>query len=377
MPLSLSKQLIECPSITPDDAGCQKLIAEHLSALGFTIEPMKAGDVDNLWATIGSGEKTFCFAGHTDVVPPGPLELWPYPPFSPTIENNYLYGRGAADMKTAIAAMIVAVNRFLKNTSLNFRLAFLITSDEEGPAINGTKAILEKLNKRSEIIDYCLVGEPSSDKHAGDTIKPGRRGSLHATVMLKGKQGHVAYPEQCQNPIHAAGDIINELHKTQWDSGNAFFLPTSFQVTKIESDSGAENVVPEQCLLRMNWRFSPESTPKKLLAELERILVSSGINDYHIEHRCSAEPFYTPKDSPFLSACITAIKNCTGQEPAISTAGGTSDGRFFAPMGTHVVECGVPNATIHQIGENVAVDDITLLSNIYEAILRELNEVNA
>lgn len=372
MPVQLSKQLIACASVTPEDAGCQEILAARLTKIGFAIEHLDSCGVRNLWATYGSGPFTLCFAGHTDVVPPGPIDQWPCPPFVPTVKDNCLYGRGASDMKTALAAMTVALERFLSRHTPTFRIALLITSDEEGPAEHGTKAALKQLTDRKERIEYCLVGEPSSSKKAGDTLKPGRRGSLHANVTFSGKQGHVAYPEQCINPIHALGDVISTLASTQWDKGDAFFLPTSFQLTQISSDSGAENVVPGDTTMRMNWRFSPQSTPEGILEQAERIFERCGL-PYKMKHHCSARPFYTPSDSPFLKACQKAIQSVQGFEPQISTAGGTSDGRFFAPNGTHVVECGVVNATIHQVGEHIRIEQIEELTAIYEGILLEMN----
>ena len=369
MPIKLSQALIKRPSITPDDAGCQELIAKRLETLGFATRTMHFGAVRNLWATLGEGPVTICFAGHTDVVPTGPEARWPFPPFSAQIVDGKLHGRGSCDMKTALAAMVVATERFIASDErLPFRLAFLLTSDEEGPAIDGTCRALEQLHLDKEEITYCVVGEPSSEHTAVDTLKVGRRGSLHAHLTVHGVGGHVAYPDAVQNPLHALGPLVTDLIDTQWDRGTEQFLPTSFQIYKCMSDGGAENMVPSEAQLSMNWRFNPLSEPEALLARLETLLKKHALK-YTLTHRISARPFFTPNDSPLITAMVKAVENICKQSPKLSTGGGTSDGRFFAPYGTHVIECGVDNSTIHKIGESIEICQIETLTEIYTEFL--------
>lgn len=369
--LALTKQLIACRSVTPDDAGCQTLIAERLAKLGFAIEKLSYGSVTNLWARLGNGGPVLAFAGHTDVVPSGPLEHWQSDPFSPEERNGKLYGRGAADMKGSLAAMVIAVEAFLnQHPDPNGSIAFLITSDEEGPAINGTVKVLEHLKSRGEIIDWCIVGEPSSSQRVGDVIKNGRRGSLSGTLTVHGRQGHVAYPQLADNPIHRVSAAVSELCATTWDEGNAFFPPTTFQISNIHAGTGATNVIPGEVQIMFNFRYSTETDDKQLRTRVEALLDSHKLS-YSLEWNLSGKPFLTAPGE-LIGATVQAIKEITGYGTLLSTAGGTSDGRFIAPFGAQVVELGPVNASIHQIDEHVDIDDLETLAKIYERILVKL-----
>lgn len=369
--LELSLQLLRQPSVTPLDHTCQDIMAERLSKIGFNIEAMRFEDVDNLWARRGTEAPVFCFAGHTDVVPTGHLEAWNSDPFLPEIRDGKLYGRGSADMKTALAAMVVASERFVaKHPNHKGSIAFLITSDEEGPSINGTVKVVETLEARNEKMTWCLVGEPSSTNTLGDIIKNGRRGSLNAKLTVKGKQGHVAYPHLAINPIHTASKALAELCDTVWDQGNEYFPATSFQISNINAGTGATNVVPGSMSILMNWRYSTEVTADELKARTLEILQRHHV-DYEIEWTLSGLPFLTPVGE-LVNAATQAIKKVTGTDAELSTSGGTSDGRFIAPTGAQVLELGVLNATIHQINEHTDVADLEPLAEIYEKILENL-----
>ncbi len=369
--LELSLQLLRQPSVTPIDHTCQTIMADRLSAIGFNIENMRFEDVDNLWARRGTASPVFCFAGHTDVVPTGHLDAWESDPFLPEIRDGKLYGRGSADMKTALAAMVVASERFVKNhPDHKGSIAFLITSDEEGPSINGTVKVVETLEARNEKMTWCLVGEPSSTDTLGDIVKKGRRGSLNAVLTVKGKQGHVAYPHLAINPIHTASKALAELCDTVWDNGNEYFPATSFQVSNIQAGTGATNVVPGTMTVTFNFRYSTEVTADQLKLRVLEILDRHHV-DYDIEWTLSGLPFLTPVGE-LVNAARTAIKNVTGTETELSTSGGTSDGRFIAPTGAQVLELGVLNATIHQINEHVNIAELEPLAEIYEQILVEL-----
>ena len=369
--LELASALIARPSVTPDDQGCQQLLAARLEPLGFVIEHLRFGDVDNLWARRGSRKPSFVFAGHTDVVPPGPLDKWTSAPFDPVIRDGYLYGRGAADMKGSIAAMVTACERFIaEHADHQGSIAFLITSDEEGPSVNGTIKVIEVLQTRGEQIDWCLVGEPSSKDQVGDTIKNGRRGSLNGVLEILGKQGHVAYPQLADNPIHRAAPALAELCTVEWDAGNDFFPPTSFQISNIRAGSGTENVIPGSLEVMFNLRFSTESTADSMRARVEEILTRHGL-DYVITWKVSGQPFLTPVGE-LVDAARAAIKSSVGIETRVSTSGGTSDGRFIAPTGAQVVELGPLNDTIHKINECVNAEELDKLSVIYEEILKQL-----
>jgi len=369
--LELSLQLLRQPSVTPIDHTCQTIMADRLSAIGFNIENMRFEDVDNLWARRGTASPVFCFAGHTDVVPTGHLDAWESDPFLPEIRDGKLYGRGSADMKTALAAMVVASERFVKNhPNHKGSIAFLITSDEEGPSINGTVKVVETLEARNEKMTWCLVGEPSSTDTLGDIVKNGRRGSLNAVLTVKGKQGHVAYPHLAINPIHTASKALSELCDTVWDNGNEYFPATSFQISNIQAGTGATNVVPGSMTVTFNFRYSTEVTADQLKRRVVEILNLHNV-EYDIEWTLSGLPFLTPVGE-LVNAAQTAIKNVTGTETKLSTSGGTSDGRFIAPTGAQVLELGVLNATIHQINEHVNIDELEPLAEIYEQILVEL-----
>lgn len=369
--LDLSLQLLRQPSVTPVDHNCQTIMAERLAAIGFNIENMRFEDVDNLWARRGTQAPVFCFAGHTDVVPTGHLDAWHSDPFLPEIRDGKLYGRGSADMKTALAAMVVASERFVKkHPDHKGSIAFLITSDEEGPSINGTVKVIETLEARNEKMTWCLVGEPSSTHTLGDIVKNGRRGSLNAVLTVKGKQGHVAYPHLAINPIHIASHAITELCDTVWDNGNEYFPATSFQVSNIHAGTGATNVVPGTMTVTFNFRYSTEVTADQLKARVLEILDRNNL-EYEIKWTLSGLPFLTPVGE-LVNAAKTAIRNVTGTETELSTSGGTSDGRFIAPTGAQVLELGVLNATIHQINEHVNIDELEPLAEIYEQILIEL-----
>ncbi|AAZ18422.1 succinyldiaminopimelate desuccinylase [Psychrobacter arcticus 273-4] len=382
--LDLSIALLERPSVTPNDDGCQDILSERLTQAGFDCEFMYYGDrqakgehaeVKNLWARRGTSNPVICFAGHTDVVPTGDEKNWTYPPFTPTIADGYLWARGAADMKTGIAAFTIAAERFVANhPQHNGSIAFLITSDEEGPSINGTVKVIETLEARQEKITYCLVGEPSSTDTLGDIIKNGRRGSLGAVLTVTGKQGHVAYPHLASNPIHAAMSALSELTNASWDNGNDYFPATSLQISNINGGTGATNVIPETLEVVFNFRFSTETTEDELKAKTHAIFdkyFKDSKAKYDIHWKLSGQPFLTP-EGKLVSACQQAIKSVTGTDTTLSTSGGTSDGRFIAPTGAQVVELGVRNATIHQVDEKVEVDDLGRLAQIYERILENL-----
>lgn len=369
--LHLTEELIRRPSVTPLDEGCQQLMADRLSALGFNIESMFFEDTLNLWARRGQGKPLFCFAGHTDVVPTGPLEQWDSPPFEPEIRDGLLYGRGTADMKGSLAAMIVATERFLaKKPQLTGDIAFLITSDEEGPFINGTKRVIETLEARQEKISWCLVGEPSSTHQVGDVIKNGRRGSLTGYLKVKGVQGHVAYPHLVDNPIHKAAPALAALSTEVWDHGNAFFPATSFQISNIHAGTGATNVVPGELSLTFNFRYSTEVTAEQLQQRVLALLDQHQLN-YDIDWVLNGLPFLTDR-GPLVEAAAKAVRQVQGFETSLETTGGTSDGRFIAPTGAQVVELGPCNGTIHKINEHVRVADLDLLTDMYEAILWHL-----
>ncbi len=369
--LALTEELIRRPSVTPLDEGCQQLMADRLAALGFDIESMFFEDTLNLWARRGQGKPLFCFAGHTDVVPTGPLEQWHSPPFEPEIRDGLLYGRGTADMKGSLAAMIVATERFLaKNPLLTGDIAFLITSDEEGPFINGTKRVIETLEARQEKISWCLVGEPSSTQQVGDVIKNGRRGSLTGYLKIKGVQGHVAYPHLVDNPIHKAAPALAALSTEVWDHGNAFFPATSFQISNIHAGTGATNVVPGELSITFNFRYSTEVTAEQLQQRVLALLDQHQLQ-YDIEWVLNGLPFLTDR-GPLVEAAVKAVRLVQGFETSLETTGGTSDGRFIAPTGAQVVELGPCNGTIHKINEHVRVADLDLLTDMYEAILWHL-----
>lgn len=369
--LDLSLQLLRQASITPADLDCQAIIAKRLQQIDFTTETMQFEDVQNLWARRGTESPVFCFAGHTDVVPTGDVNAWHSHPFQPEIRDGKLYGRGSADMKTAIAAFVVATERFVaKHPNHKGSIAYLITSDEEGPSINGTVKVIEHLESRQEKITWCLVGEPSSTTTLGDVIKNGRRGSLNGVLTVQGKQGHVAYPHLANNPIHQASQAIAELCQTVWDNGNEYFPATSFQISNIQAGTGATNVIPDQLKVVFNFRYSTEVTADELKARVCEILDRHAVH-YSIEWTLSGLPFLTPVGQ-LVNATQTAIKQVTGTDAQLSTSGGTSDGRFIAPTGAEVIELGVLNATIHQVNEHVDVADLDKLTDIYELMLEQL-----
>ena len=369
--LELAKSLISKASVTPDDNGCQALMIERLEKIGFTIYPLKFGDVDNFWAVHGNNGPIFSFAGHTDVVPAGDDDAWESNPFEPTIKNGMLYGRGAADMKGSLASMVVATENFIeKNPNHNGIIAFLITSDEEGVAINGTAKVMDFLKDNNQKIDFCLVGEPSSTAILGDVIKNGRRGSLNACLRVKGKQGHIAYPQLADNPIHLVTPALNQLCDEQWDNGNDYFPATSFQISNIHSGDKVINVIPGEVEVMFNFRYSTETTKEELQKRVNDILDSHKLN-YFVEWSHSGYPFLTPKGE-LVSACVDAIEKIKAIKPELSTSGGTSDGRFIAQEGTQVVELGPNNSTIHQVNESVSVQDLEDLSKIYSQVLTNI-----
>ncbi|WP_276785482.1 succinyl-diaminopimelate desuccinylase [Thalassolituus oleivorans] len=369
--LQLASDLIARRSVTPDDDGCQQLMMERLGAAGFNNEPLRFGDVDNFWSRRGTEKPVFCFAGHTDVVPTGPETKWEHAPFEPLIKDGMLYGRGAADMKGSLACMIIAVERFVaKHPTHKGSIAFLITSDEEGPAHNGTVKVVETLEARNEKIDMCLVGEPSSTNLVGDVIKNGRRGSLGAVLKVKGIQGHVAYPHLAKNPIHVAAPALAELAAEKWDNGNDFFPATSFQISNINGGTGATNVIPGELEVVFNFRFSTELTADILKERTEAILDKHGL-DYEIQWNLSGQPFLTAAGA-LVEASVDAIRAITGRETELSTAGGTSDGRFIAPTGAQVLELGPCNDTIHKVDECIKAEDLNVLTEIYERLLENL-----
>lgn len=370
--LELACELINRPSVTPLDEGCQQLMSQRLAACGFAIEPMHIEDVENFWAIRGNEGPVLCFAGHTDVVPTGPLQAWQNPPFSARIDDaGMLHGRGAADMKGSLAAMIVAVERFTADYPQHQgQIAFLITSDEEGPAHHGTKAVVERLRERGQRLDWCIVGEPSSTALVGDVVKNGRRGSLGGTLTVRGQQGHVAYPHLAKNPIHLAAPALAELAAEHWDDGNAFFPPTSFQISNLNAGTGATNVIPGTLEAVFNFRFSTESTVEQLQQRTAAILDKHGL-DWSVDWALSGRPFLT-EPGALLDGVAKAIRSVTGRETTPSTSGGTSDGRFIATLGTQVVELGPVNATIHQVDEHILASDLDLLSEIYYQTLVNL-----
>lgn len=369
--LDLAMELISRRSVTPEDDGCQELMISRLEKLGFRIERLPFEEVTNLWARRGDSGPLFCFAGHTDVVPSGPEEQWQFPPFEPRIEEGYLCGRGAADMKGSLAAFVTAVERFVANhPDHEGSIALLITSDEEGPFINGTTRVIDHLEARNEKIDWCIVGEPSSTDKVGDVIKNGRRGSLSGTLKVRGIQGHVAYPHLVRNPIHEAAPALAELAATVWDEGNEFFPPTSFQISNIHAGTGATNVVPGHVDIEFNFRFSTEVTADELKVRVRDILDRHGL-EWDIDWILSGNPFLTAAGS-LVDAARESIRTVLGYETELSTSGGTSDGRFIAPTGAQVVELGPCNATIHKINERVRASDLDDLSHLYENILARL-----
>ncbi|EKP0277384.1 succinyl-diaminopimelate desuccinylase [Aeromonas bestiarum] len=369
--IALAKDLIRRPSVTPLDEGCQTLMAERLARLGFVIEPMVFEDTTNLWARRGSEGPLFCFAGHTDVVPAGPLDKWRTPPFEPTIQDGVLYGRGAADMKGSLASMVVATERFVAaNPDHKGSIAFLITSDEEGPFINGTTRVIDTLEARHEKIRWCIVGEPSSTAVVGDVVKNGRRGSITGDLLVRGVQGHVAYPHLADNPIHKAAPALTELAATVWDQGNAYFPPTSFQIANIQGGTGASNVIPGELQVQFNFRFSTQLTDMDIRERVEALLDRHGL-DYQLDWTLSGQPFLTDTGD-LLDAAVAAIEQVNGQQPVLLTTGGTSDGRFIAPTGAEVIELGPVNATIHKVNECVKAGDLDLLADMYQGILDRL-----
>jgi succinyl-diaminopimelate desuccinylase len=371
--LALAMDLIARPSVTPEDAGCQAAMAERLQQVGFQIEMLPFHDTLNMWARRGQGKPLFCFAGHTDVVPADPLEQWHTPPFTPTIIGDTLFGRGAADMKGSLAAMVVATERFIAEyPDPAFDLAYLITSDEEGPFINGTVKVIETLEARQEKIRWCLVGEPSSGKQLGDVIKNGRRGSLTGHLVVKGIQGHVAYPQLADNPVHKAAPALAALAAEIWDQGNQFFPATSFQIANIHAGTGASNVIPGELKVMFNFRYSTEVTAEILQQRVYAILDRFGLN-YQLNWTLNGLPFLTASGD-LVAATVSAVEQVRGITPRLETTGGTSDGRFIAPTGAQVIELGPINATIHKINECVAIADLTKLTEIYHALLVNLQQ---
>lgn len=369
--LALAQDLISRRSVTPDDQGCQELLISRLEPLGFKIERMRFGDVDNFYARRGNTGPLLVFAGHTDVVPTGPVDQWHTPPFEPTIKDGMLYGRGAADMKTSLAAFITAIEDFVAaHPDHPGSIGLIITSDEEGIAINGTVKVVETLKARNELIDYCIVGEPTSSKVVGDMIKNGRRGSLSGKLTVKGIQGHIAYPHLVKNPIHMAAPAIKALADTVWDAGNEYFPPTSWQISNIHGGTGATNVVPGEVEILFNFRFSTASTAENLKERVHAILDSHQL-DYDLAWELSGKPFLTPKGS-LVTAISAAIEQAFGVTPELSTSGGTSDGRFIADIAAQIVEFGPLNATIHKLNECVAVADIEPLQQAYKLTLEAL-----
>ncbi|MCS0029179.1 succinyl-diaminopimelate desuccinylase [Vibrio alginolyticus] len=369
--LALAKDLISRQSVTPEDAGCQDLMIERLKALGFEIEVMVFEDTTNFWARRGSEAPLFAFAGHTDVVPAGKLEHWDTHPFEPTIIDGYLHGRGAADMKGSLAAMVVAVERFIaENPGHKGSIGFLITSDEEGPFINGTVRVVETLMARGENIDMCIVGEPSSTEVVGDVVKNGRRGSITGDLTVKGTQGHVAYPHLANNPVHESLLAIHELATTEWDKGNDYFPPTSFQIPNVSAGTGASNVIPGEFHVQFNLRFSTELNNDAIVQRVTETLDKHEL-DYDLKWTFNGDPFLTDTGA-LLDAVVAAVADVNDTKPALLTTGGTSDGRFIARMGGQVVELGPVNATIHKVNECVKVDDLEKLTDMYENTLKHL-----
>ena len=369
--LALTEELIALHSVTPADGGCQLKMAERLSPLGFDCETIASGDVTNLWARRGKAQPLLVFAGHTDVVPTGPLERWSSDPFVPTHRNGKLYGRGAADMKTSLAAMVVAVEEFVAaHPNHKGSIGFLITSDEEGPAIDGTVIVCDKLKARGEQLDYCIVGEPTSVNQIGDMIKNGRRGTMSGKLIIKGLQGHIAYPHLAKNPIHLAMPALAELATIEWDQGNEYYLPTSWQMSNIHAGTGASNVIPGECVVDFNFRFSTASTVEGLQKGVHAVLDKHGL-DYQLNWTVGGLPFLTPRGE-LSDALSSAIKAETGLDTELSTTGGTSDGRFIAQICPQVIEFGPTNASIHKIDEHIAVSEIEPLKNVYRRTLENL-----
>jgi succinyl-diaminopimelate desuccinylase len=369
--LALTEELISLHSVTPADGGCQLKMAERLSPLGFTCETIASGDVTNLWARRGNAQPLLVFAGHTDVVPTGPLERWSSDPFTPTHRDGKLYGRGAADMKTSLAAMVVAVEEFVAaHPDHKGSIGFLITSDEEGPAIDGTVIVCNQLKARGEQLDYCIVGEPTSVKQIGDMIKNGRRGTMSGKLVVKGVQGHIAYPQLAKNPIHLAAPALAELVSIEWDKGNEYYLPTSWQMSNIHAGTGASNVIPGECVIDFNFRFSTASTVEGLQQRVHDVLDRHGL-EYDLKWTVGGLPFLTPRGE-LSNALSSAIKAETGLETELSTTGGTSDGRFIAQICPQVIEFGPTNATIHKIDEHIWVSEVEPLKNIYRRTMENL-----
>jgi succinyl-diaminopimelate desuccinylase len=369
--LELTQNLMARRSVTPADEGCQDVMIARLEALGFRVERLRYGNVDNFWARRGTDGPVFCFAGHTDVVPTGPLEEWRTDPFLPAVRDGLLFGRGAADMKSGLAAMITATEEFVAtHPQHKGTIAYLITSDEEGPSVDGTKRVVETLSSRNEHIDWCIVGEPSSEQVIGDTIKVGRRGSFSGRLTVHGVQGHVAYPQLAENPVHTLAPALAELTSREWDKGTEHFQPTTFQVSNLNAGTGAPNVIPGELKARFNLRYSPVQTQEGLKEVVEGILRKHGVR-FSVEWYVSGEPFYTPPGR-LSDAVGAAVQDAVGSRPKLSTGGGTSDGRFIAPLGAQVVELGVVNATIHKVNECVRIEEIDALHRMYVNVLRNL-----
>jgi len=369
--VELTRELIRRPSLTPDDAGCQAFIAERLAAAGFAIEHLRYGEVDNLWATHGSGDPVLVFLGHTDVVPPGPPEAWISPPFEPTVRDGRLYGRGAADMKSGVAAMTIALEAFVRELPAHGgTIALLLTSDEEGIGKDGVRRVAEEFRRRGQRIDWCVVGEPSSREKLGDLIRVGRRGSLTGRLLARGVQGHVAYPDKARNPIHVVAPAFAELAATRWDDGDDAFPPTSFQISNINAGTGADNVIPGDLRAVFNFRYGTASAAAALREKVEATLARHGV-DFEIDWWLSGEPFLTPEGA-LRHAVVAAIGEHCGLVPEPSTGGGTSDGRFIAPLGAEVVELGPVNASIHKVNESVALAELEALPGLFASIARRL-----
>jgi succinyl-diaminopimelate desuccinylase len=369
--LALARELISRRSITPEDGGCQKLLAGRLRALGFDVEPLRSGGVDNLWARRGRDAPLVCFAGHTDVVPTGPLDKWDTDPFVPTERDGKLFGRGASDMKTSIAAFTVAVEQFLaERPSHRGSIGLLITSDEEGVAVDGTVRVVERLKSRGERIDYCVVGEPTCAQRLGDMIKNGRRGSLSGTLRVTGLQGHIAYPHLAKNPVHSAAPALAELAATEWDRGNEYFPPTTWQISNINAGTGADNVIPGEMVVRFNFRFSTASSPEELKRRMHAVLDRHRV-DYELDWVLGGRPFLTPSGD-LVDVVSAAIEEVTGVRPEVSTSGGTSDGRFIADICSQIVEFGPVNASIHRLNEHIELAAIDPLREVYRRVLLKL-----
>jgi succinyl-diaminopimelate desuccinylase len=367
----LSRELIARSSVTPDDAGCQSLLADRLAAAGFSVEPLAWGQVNNLWARRGTSGPLFCFAGHTDVVPTGPLDAWRTPPFEPSVVDGELVGRGACDMKCAIAAMVVACERFLaRHPEPAGSIAFLLTSDEEGPAVDGSVRVVEHLRARGEHLDFCVIGEPTSVDAVGDMLKNGRRGSLSGRLVVKGKQGHIAYPHLAANPVHLLAPALAELTSTRWDDGNEDFQPTAWQVSNIHAGTGAGNIIPATVEIQFNFRFAPASTAASLRERLESILRRHGLA-FDLHWTLGGEPFHTGRGR-LVDVAIESICAVTGRAPEVSTTGGTSDGRFIKDICGELIEFGARNATAHAVDERVSIETPALLAGIYEGMLERL-----